>query len=116
MAHSGWRSAEERLNYRHKALHPVVQMYMLEPKTHLFKTAFVQLYVLRRAFGSVFGKPNFYGLQILEGGDGIVKTLLATSCRIWEYCYTQGLQLPSPVPYTKYWENYKTHKTLSPKK
>lgn len=71
---------------------------MLELKMKHLETAFVQPYLLRRALDNVFGKPSFWGLQILEGGDGTVRMLLATSCRIWEYCYAQGLQLLSPVP------------------
>lgn len=91
-------SAEERQNFRHKNLQPVVQIHMLELKMQRLETAFVQPYLLRRALDNVFEKPSFWGLQILEGGDGTVRTLSATSCGIWEYCYTQGLQLLSPVP------------------
>lgn len=75
----------ERLNCRHKNLHLIVQICMLGTQDKFFKTAFVQFYTLKRAFYSVFQGKNFCGLQIWEGGDGIARTLKATtSCGIWK--------------------------------
>lgn len=62
-----------------------------------------QPYLLRRALGNVFGKVNFCGPQILEGGDGLARTLMATFCGTGEYSYTEGLQLLSQLTYSKYW-------------
>lgn len=47
-----------------------------------FKTTFVQSYILKRAFDSLFGEANFRGLQTLEGSGDIARTLMATSCGI----------------------------------
>lgn len=49
-----------------------------------FKIAFVQPYILKRAFDSLFREANFCGLQTLEGSGDIERTLMATSCGIWK--------------------------------
>lgn len=53
---------------------------MQEFKKNIFKTDFVQPYLLR-TLGSVFGKPIFCGLQVLKGSDGTTRTLLMAA---WE--------------------------------
>lgn len=90
---------------------------MLELKTKIFKTTFVQPYILKRAFSSVFAEPNF--LWTSNFGKWWWNSKNSHGYLLWNlriFLYRGFVITISVALYTNTGENYKAHRTLLSKK